>query len=104
MPGLDGFSPVLPIRIPGLDENGPTTSVQLRRDGGFSALETAEKKGESHELRRPPQTTGLVFKVFGIYQPENRKNWQRWQEVWLVSSYSLCIFLLGMMALIDQQG
>ena len=62
------------------------------------------KKGESHELRRPPQTTGLVFKVFGIYQPENRKNWQRWQEVWLVSSYSLCIFLLGMMALIDQQG
>lgn len=67
MPGLDGFSPVLPIRIPGLDENGPTTSVQLRRDGGFSALETVEKRGKNHELRRPLETTRRVFKVFGIY-------------------------------------
>jgi hypothetical protein len=55
MPGLDGFSPVLPIRIPGLDENGPTTSVQLRRDGGFSALETVEKKGKKPRVK---ETTG----------------------------------------------
>lgn len=55
--------------IPGLDENGPTTSVQLRRDGGFSALEVAEKKGENHELRRP------LDELKGrIYQPENRNN------------------------------
>ena len=44
------------IQLPVLDENGPTTSLQLWRDGGFSAL-------ESNELRGPP---GCVVGPLGL--------------------------------------